>query len=75
MLVNEDPVDPFAIEDSESEQASKLADNIIPMKLIPWMNYSHATDPSATTIRARTTTQRILRNFEFACLALAVLQR
>jgi hypothetical protein len=30
MLVNEDPVDPPAIEDSESEQASKLADNIIP---------------------------------------------
>ena len=75
MLVNEDPVDPLAIEDSESEQASKLADNIIPMQLILLMKYSHASDPSGTTIRARTTTQRILRNFEFACLALAVLER
>ena len=71
MLVNEDPVDPPAIEDSESEQAS----NIIPMQLILLMKYSHASDPSGTTIRARTTTQRILRNFEFASLALAVLER
>jgi hypothetical protein len=75
MLVNEDPVDPSAIEDSECEQASKLADNIIPMQLILWIYYSHANDPSATTIRARTTTQRILRNIEFASLALAVLER
>ena len=75
MLVNEDPVDPPAIEDSESEQASKLADNIIPMQLILLMKYSHASDPSATTIRARTTTQRIMRFFEFASLALAVLER
>ena len=74
MLVNEDPVDPPAIEDSESEQASKLADNIIPMQLILLMKYSHASDPSGTTIRARITTQRILRNFEFASLALAVLE-
>jgi hypothetical protein len=46
MLVNEDPVDPPAIEDSESEQASKLADNIIPMQLILLMKYSRASDPS-----------------------------
>ncbi len=72
MLVNEDPVDPPAIEDSESEQASKLADNIIPMQLL--MKYSHASDHSGTTIRARTTTQPILLNFEFASLALSVLE-
>ena len=75
MLVNEDPVDPPAIEDSESEQASKLADNIILMQLILLMKYSHASDPSGTTIRAGTTTQRILLYFEFASLALAVLER
>jgi hypothetical protein len=75
MLVNEDPVDPPAMEDSESEQASKLADNIIPMQLILLMKYPRASDPSATTIRARTTTQRILRKIEYASLALAVLER
>ncbi len=75
MLVNEDPLDPPAIEDSESEQASKLADNIISMQLILLMKYSHASDHSGTTIRARTTTQPTLRNFEFASLALSVLER
>ena len=63
------------MEDSESEQASKLADTIIPIQLILLMKYSRASDLSATTIRARTTTQRILRNIEFASLALAVLER
>jgi hypothetical protein len=43
MLVNEDPLDPPAIEDCESEIATKLADNFIPTQLILRINIPSAT--------------------------------
>jgi hypothetical protein len=42
MLVNEDPLDPPAIEDSKCKTASNLADNLIPTQLILLMNIPSA---------------------------------